>query len=127
LLASCEGGPEVIAAQLFAVIKAARDDFRTWRQAGGCAELALIVRAYGTLPKHQTKHRRSGDRSAVIPARQLLILQCHLRPEQRPLDGRDAAVRLVEHSQSMGGRPRRSHVHQPGRIRICIGGSPMVT
>jgi len=34
---------------------------------------------------------------------------------------------LGEHSQSMGGLPRRSHVHQPGRIRIRIGGSPMVT
>jgi hypothetical protein len=33
----------------------------------------------------------------------LLILQCHPRPEQRPLDRRHAAVRLVEHSQSMGG------------------------
>jgi hypothetical protein len=82
---------------------------------------------YGTLPKHQTKHRRSGDRSAVSSSANLLILQCPPRPEQRPLDGRHAAVRLVEPSQSMGGLPRRSHVYQPGRIRIRIGGSPMVT
>jgi hypothetical protein len=34
---------------------------RAWRQAGGCAELALIIRTYGTLPKHQTKHRRNGN------------------------------------------------------------------
>jgi hypothetical protein len=29
--------------------------------AGGCAELALIMRTYGMLPKHQTKHRRNGN------------------------------------------------------------------
>ena len=34
---------------------------RAWRQAGGGAELALIMRTYGTLPKHQTKHRRNGN------------------------------------------------------------------
>jgi hypothetical protein len=32
-----------------------------WRQAGGFAERALIMRTYGTLPKHQTKHRRNGN------------------------------------------------------------------
>ena len=30
-------------------------------EAGGCAELALIMRTYGTLPEHQTKRRRNGN------------------------------------------------------------------
>ncbi|HMF60160.1 MAG TPA: hypothetical protein VK595_07305, partial [Vicinamibacterales bacterium] len=28
---------------------------------------------------------------------------------------------------AIDGSPRRSHAHQPGTIRICIGRSPMVT
>ena len=41
-----------------------------------------------------------------------------LRCWHRPLDDRQAAVRLVQQSQSMGGFARSSHVHQPGRTRI---------
>ena len=146
LLASFEGaGQKVIAAQLFAVIKPALDDFRNWlnepvrpadvghrnRSTNQFFDPSLAAgrRLCGTRGYRSTKPstaaRETGRRLFLL--RQLLILQCHPRPEQRPLDGRHAAVRLVEHSQSMGGLPRRSHVHQPGRIRIRIGGSPMVT
>ena len=95
-----------------------------WRLCGTRADHAHPTERYRST-KPSTAARETGRRLFLL--RQLLILQCHPRPEQRPLDGRHAAVRLVEHSQSMGGLPRRSHVHQPGRIRIRIGGSPMVT
>ena len=49
------------------------------------------------------------------------------RLRDRRMDGGHAAVRLDEHTESMGGVSRRPYVYQPGGIRIRIGGGLMAT
>ena len=95
---------------------------------------ATLVSAIPVLVALYRRHRRASFSLTLVGVGSLAVAFVITLSVNVPIDDaiarwtrRHAAVRLVEHSQSMGGLPRRSHVHQPGGIRIRIGGGPMVT
>ena len=93
---------------------------------------ATLVSAVPVLVALYRQHRRASFSLTLVGVGSLAVALVITLGVNVPID--DAIARwtvdtlpsdLVEHSQSMGGLPRRSHVHQPGGIRIRIGGGPM--